>query len=168
MILIIFTGGQTWLWWKLYDPDCDILAFMEVWEMFVIVVVMAKSVILMVMVTTMLNQVILDQLKNGVSRRRVGLLSKGPFFNLPQHFKNKKRCKNTPSQAENLHDPIVRCSCARLNRGDQPRRRPGFIIVSSKTINIYHCSSVNHHSQSIVIITLITWNMVMIVKWRLE
>ena len=31
MILIIFTGGQTWLWWKLYDPDCDILALMEVW-----------------------------------------------------------------------------------------------------------------------------------------
>ena len=80
MILIIFPGAQTWLWWKLYDPDCDILAFMEVWEMFVIVVVMAKAVILMVMVTTMLNQVILDQLKNGVSRRRVGLLSKGPFF----------------------------------------------------------------------------------------
>ena len=80
MILIIFPGAQTWLWWKFYDPDCDILAFMEVWEMFVIVVVMAKAVILMVMVTTMLNQVILDQLKNGVSRRRVGLLSKGPFF----------------------------------------------------------------------------------------
>ena len=53
---------------------------MEVWDMSVMIVVMAKSVILMVMVTTMLNQVILDQLKNGVSRRRVGLLSKGPFF----------------------------------------------------------------------------------------
>ena len=197
----MITGGHKWH------------TGMNVWEISIMPVVMTKwwTVIFYIymncddvsdaaqendVISLPMNQVILDQLKTGISRRRVGLLSKGPGHSfiwafLKQKMQSEKLSRPKFTHHENTHCQKSRCSRTRFNGGDQPCREPGgghlhhqlchhvilhfhsWIMIIDHSVNIHnqvhhHQLSMCHHESSFIII-MITWNtIVMIVNWRLE